>query len=259
MLNKPLFPDFPFLTLLTHPNSHKVEYFTKYVLHYINIFKQKGLNNLMEDTEQIIHIDVHEDKKVYKAFDKKKVKYEIKALPVGDIVFNNLCIERKEVSDFYGSVLSQRIYKQALNMTKNYKYNYIIIVGDYKAMYYNKYMRFNNHLFLGAIVSLFLRYGVRVIQCKNNNELVFLTENLIKKLEDNTDQVNAVRIQYNSEEDVKLNILASIPGISIKRASQILDDFDVNIAFTPKHDKQAISELTGFGKKICEEIEKYEL
>lgn len=207
----------------------------------------------------MIYIDNREDAKVYKAFDKKQVEYKIEQLPVGDIVYKNLCIERKEISDFYSSVLSKRIFTQSLNMNKNFKNNYIIIVGDIKTMFYNKYMKFNQNIFYAAIASLSCRpeYNIKIIQVKNNNDLVYMTQKLIEKIEDDSSPEHVLRIKHNNTDDVKLNFLASIPGLSIGRADLILKEFDVKLIFNSKNNLKEIKEIKGFGTKLCNEVDKY--
>ncbi len=207
----------------------------------------------------MLKIDVHEDKKILKAFDKKDIEYEVKGLPIGDIVYNNICIERKTPQDFYGSILSQRIFLQSLNMQKNYKHNFIIIVGDYNALRYSRYIKFfNSNIFWGAITSLITKYHMQVVMCKNNAELVYITKKIIEKLDDGTAPEEVLRISRNDPTTVKTSMLACIPGVSVVRADSILKHFDITINLTPKtSDITNISQIKGLGLKTCSEVDKY--
>lgn len=105
-----------------------------------------------------------------------------KRLKVGDYVWKDLCIERKEITDFCGSLVDGRIVQQVENM-KKYKYRFVIIVGCLK----DRKSEVHDHCVLGKIASLIVKHGINVLMCEDEFQFCYLLKCLVdryKEVED---------------------------------------------------------------------------
>lgn len=97
-----------------------------------------------------------------------QVETEIKELPVGDFQYGTLIIERKEINDFYSSIVEQRMTIQKMKMVMAIEQGftpYVLIHGSMGSV------RFNNltkRSYCGMIASL-NEYGVHTIHLENSN------------------------------------------------------------------------------------------
>lgn len=170
-----------------------------------------------------LKVDVHEEKLI-PILDKQAIDYEIVHLEVGDIVYNDLCFERKTMLDFMGSIQSNRIFEQAQNMTANYPHSFIIISGRL-ADGYARLKFFNENVVFGAIASLQMRYGVNVLRCETDRELVKQVLKFCQKSDGDT-SIHAKRLAI-SDADVRVAMVSCIPKVGRKRAQLLLEHFSL--------------------------------
>ena len=110
-----------------------------------------------------ITIDSREQSRIDSAtqyYEKQGHTVTVTELPIGDYLFDNqVCFEYKTIPDFITSIQDGRVFNQAINMTENYDYHYIIIQGDEhtrsRSIGMSKnYIPVNITQYLGAIASL---------------------------------------------------------------------------------------------------------
>ena len=110
-----------------------------------------------------ITIDSREQSRIESAtqyYEKQGHTVTVTELPIGDYLFDNqVCFEYKTIPDFITSIQDGRVFNQAINMTENYDYHYIIIQGDEhtrsRSIGMSKnYIPVNITQYLGAIASL---------------------------------------------------------------------------------------------------------
>ncbi|MBR9704351.1 hypothetical protein GOV12_02990, partial [Candidatus Pacearchaeota archaeon] len=96
-----------------------------------NIFS-KNKKNKIKNKSKII-IDIHEKNSLVPAelINNPNLEIIFKHLLVGDYLINNIIIERKEINDFYSSLISKRLDKQIINL-KKIKNKLILIEGEIK-------------------------------------------------------------------------------------------------------------------------------
>jgi ERCC4-type nuclease len=94
----------------------------------------------------------------------------MRALPVGDIQFENIIIERKEANDFCSSVCSTRLWEQAYKMKENKDYTFIIIIsGGWDTLWKDSID--NIPALEGAIVQLYA-WNIPVLRVDDDEKLV---------------------------------------------------------------------------------------
>lgn len=194
---------------------------------------------------QIIYIDSAEPKKTADWFrentDFKVIK---KTLPVGDILSENICIERKTTTDLAGSI-KERIWRQAANM-QQYKHKYLLISGDFEKIS-------NPKSVLGSIASLSVRYGLQICWIPNDTDLFYLASRLIVKHADGKEMQTEFHKKVRKSTD-GLSVLMGLPGISEKKARQLLDSYGSahTVIDIFVRDPGSIAGLSGFGVKSVE-------
>ena len=110
-----------------------------------------------------ITIDTREQNRIETAtqyYESQGHTVTIKELPIGDYLFQDKVVfEYKTIPDFITSIQDGRVFNQAINMSENYDYHYIIIQGDEHTRSRSigmsrNYRPVNITQYLGAIASL---------------------------------------------------------------------------------------------------------
>jgi ERCC4-type nuclease len=143
-------------------------------------------------------------------------------LEVGDIVCGNVCIERKEASDFVGSILDGRLKEQAMRMYANYEHRYIIIEGDVFATKSN----INHNAIIGKMTSLCAKYGIYLINVNSPRHTVYTCYSIVAKIfaENKLDFINFNKsVRRLNDIDIVVAMLLQIPGLGLDRAKKIAE------------------------------------
>jgi len=189
--------------------------------------------------------------------EKKLQKYfpdaEIVNLPVGDLVYREVCIERKAIGDFISSIIDRRLFNQAINMRENYNYPFILVEGDLKQisqhLFFTKSRIKISHV-IGATCSLLTKHQVPVIFCSGTKYMVDIIKKIIEKYDQNDDKKIIVK-PTKRDVDPRMQVLMSIKGIGVEKASKILKFYgsigNINMESIPervsKKDIQRILEV----------------
>ncbi len=155
----------------------------------------------------------------------------IKNLPIGDIVENGYCIERKSAQDFLSSILDHRIFNQAINMKNNYPGKCVIIVeSDLKSLpneiYFGHIPNITIEGVRGAVASLYTKYQVPVLFASTRNGFVEMVNKLLEKNNECGEELTIIEpVISKRKSDPKLQILMQIPKIGSGKAKKILDHY----------------------------------
>lgn len=106
------------------------------------------------------------------------VECVIQRLKVGDYITDKVCIERKTIDDFCGSILDGRIEHQVEEMKKNFKYNFVLISGRVS----DRTSKIDEHCVLGKITSLIVKHGVNVICVDNDEQMAYVIKSILEKI-----------------------------------------------------------------------------
>jgi len=193
------------------------------------------------------------------------IPYEKKWIEVGDYVYDDVCFEAKSSIDFLGSVLSKRIWTQIDNMDRHYKTNVVIIYGTIEeaisAVTDNSYSKlpiasrkimFNNK-FLGAIGRITLDTDVKAFWVPTEREAALIITSVCKMKPIDRDVIRPQVIKRISTDDLRIDVLTSIKGISVKKAKALLKKFGsiAEIAHTPANE---INSIDGIGPTIASRV-----
>jgi ERCC4-type nuclease len=194
------------------------------------------------------------------------IPYEFKWLEIGDYVLHvepSICFEAKSIQDFLNSIRNKRMFNQISNMEDAYDKNIILIHGPLEdAVKYLENVEYNNirwknklkGMICGAIASINLHTTSKclwvpsvdeaahivIASCTQVNKPLILTKQLPKK---------------TRSEDVRVDVLVGIDGVSEKKARDLLKMFG-SIEEISSISIEDIIKIKGIGKVTAGNIIK---
>jgi len=193
---------------------------------------------------------------------------DIKPLDVCDyVVSDRVGIERKDASDFIGSMKDGRVFSQAKGMAEIYEKPVIILEGAMKKALKRSRMRQSS--IYGALSSLALDYGVNIIPTDDPASTAILLHRMAYReqvKESRTIQLRSVDRSLPMHQQQQY-LLSGLPQIGVTLAEELLNTFEtpykVIMAFAEAEVKTSASgktkrllgplkEVKGVGPKIVE-------
>jgi len=178
------------------------------------------------------------------------VEIKLEQLPVADYIISETSgIERKASQDFTDSIKDGRLFKELLELKKNFEQPILILEGDLFTS------SINERALYGAISSIILNLGINVYRTADTNETSLFIYHLAKKAQFTSKGDFKIRFEKKPFEDSELLefIVAGIPGINALRAKNLLLEFkSLQEIFNAEIDELLKTEK--IGKKIAEEI-----
>ncbi|RZD54438.1 MAG: hypothetical protein CXT67_00045 [Methanobacteriota archaeon] len=156
--------------------------------------------------------------------EKEGLRVDRKPLIVGDYLLGAACVEAKSVSDFLQSCDSGHLWKQLDNMDANYERFFLLIHGSisqYVKMVKTSYSRTQNK-FMGLIARIMADFDCQVIFTPNVSEAALFVVKLHNKLHKPASLHGAQAIRRVSTNDVRKDVLLTIPGVGNIMAERLL-------------------------------------
>jgi len=187
----------------------------------------------------IVTVDSREKDRKERAIDfytNKGHEAQVEMLDVGDYLFDNSVVfEYKEISDFMSSIKNNSVFNEAANQSLEYKYHYVIIVGDVRDYlnhnwaYYPTRKQWRNRYDKFLATNLLMYYGairrLRVFTCPveiigEENAFQEMLLQAIKCLDGKSKYYSNVTRQVESQDPVDV-LLCATKNISVKKANAI--------------------------------------
>ena len=197
---------------------------------------------------------------------------EIKPLDVCDfVVSDRVGVERKNVSDFLGSMKDGRLFSQARDMAEIYEKPVIILEGQMKKAL--KRSRMKPSSIYGAMSSLALDYAVNIIPTDDPESTAVLLHRLCYReqaKEERTIQLRSINRSLPLHQQ-QVFLLSGLPQIGTTLAEDLLNTFEtpykvlVRFAEAEVHTsssgktkrlKGPLSDIRGVGPKIVESAQQ---
>ena len=195
------------------------------------------------------------------------IKTEKKWLEIGDYVFDDVCFEAKSVVDFIGSVMSKRIWTQIDNMDRYYKTNVVIIYGSLSEGINNimensqsklppsaRAVMLNNK-FLGAIGRITLDTDCKAFWVPTEKEASLIITAICKMKPIEREVIRPEVFKRITTDDLRLDLLTSIKGVSIKKAKELIKEFG-SIMEIGEQRPHELTIIDGIGTVVAERIIK---
>ena len=193
------------------------------------------------------------------------IKTEKKWLEIGDYVFDDVCFEAKSTTDFLGSVMSKRIWTQIDNMDRHYKTNVVIIYGTLEEAIYNvkRHGKSNiqeparsimlNNKFLGGIGRITLDTDVKAFWVPTEEEASLIITAICKMKPIQRDVIRPEVFKRVTTDDLRLDVLTSIKGVSIKKAKLLIKEYG-SVMEIGEQTEEELQYLEGVGQVLASRI-----
>jgi ERCC4-type nuclease len=215
----------------------------------------KAIDGILEE----IKLDCREPEEIKTIFrqafysdyrqEKRPLKVSVDQLDVGDVQYDGVVIERKEIQDFIASMCDGRLFAQAEQMTKFPK-KFLIIVGelsDYKG-------KVKPTQYLGAMASVMARYGISFAFVRNNEEFLYLTIKILQKATDGK-SLHKVYIEKPSEPPSLKAVVSAIPLVGPERAEKIVEIYPTALRLCQATEEE-LQEVVGIGDVVSKNIKE---
>ncbi|MEM3791221.1 MAG: ERCC4 domain-containing protein [Candidatus Micrarchaeaceae archaeon] len=202
----------------------------------------------MKDARVRIIVDTREKNlELIEYLDKLGLEISFAALPVGDyIISERVCIERKTSRDFENGIMSNRLFEQLHNLSQDYERPILIIEGNEFSL--------KENVIKGAILSIFLDYGIQVIQTTDYEDTASVIFKLAEReqKEEILPRIRGTKRAFTKEE-WQLFVVSSLPGIGPKLAKRLIERFG-SIKNIVNATAEEIMEVDKIGIKKAKEI-----
>ena len=186
---------------------------------------------------------------------KLNVRVYFSKLSVGDYVLSpEVAVERKSVPDLISSIYDSRIFHQASRIASAYAKPYLLIEGDSKEV---ERLTRNLKSYYGAIASVTLAYGLRVLFTANKTETAVAISELLRNVRARPvpHQMSETPPKSKSFSQQQVYLISSLPGVGRKLAERLLRKYG-----TPRRvmslTQGELSMTPGIGWKRAEKIKR---
>ncbi len=173
------------------------------------------------------------------------VDVRIAMLSVGDyIVSDRVAIERKAMPDFERSIITGRLFEQAARLKEHYATPILILEGD------RKRSRLDGRAIAGAIASLYIEYGVQVMQTLGPADTAETIASLARHEQRTERRAPSLKggAKAYTDRQHQLRIIGNLPGVGPKLAEALLSHFG-SIDRIVSADASALRLVQGIGPK----------
>ena len=210
----------------------------------------------------LIQIDSREKERVKSAteyYTQQGLDVEVCELEIGDYLFDNkVCFEFKTIPDFVASIQDGRVFTQAINMTENYDYCFVIIQGDdhsrAKALAMSRHYHEVSYFgYLGAIASLNRYCTVIESYSPFINEAYYRMLIQAKKCLQNKPIVK--KFPKKNKNPIMNFLLYCIYGVSTVKATEIINTYHIeSLADLKRLSLEDLMMVEGVGKETAQNI-----
>ncbi|RLE85639.1 MAG: hypothetical protein DRJ41_00835 [Thermoprotei archaeon] len=184
------------------------------------------------------------------------ISVNIDRLEVGDyIISKEICIERKTVNDLINSIIDKRLFEQSRHLVLAFEKVYLIVEGDID--YTLRYRKIDLRQIYGALASV-SELGIRLMFTKDPRQTATFLYVLHKRMKKSVRRYlppTKIKVMKDSKSLplVQLNLIASLPGISVELAEKILRHFKTPRKFF-RASSFELKSVEGLGDKRVKKI-----
>ena len=208
----------------------------------------------MENDFPVVYADSREgNSKVIRHLTEMEMDVKVQSMAVADYqVSDEVAIERKTAKDFVDSIIDKRLFKQARELSEEFKKPILILEGDdlYGGMV-------NANAIRGSIASIALDFGISIIPTRNAQD----TAAMIKRIAIREQNGERTPVQVRTDKkpvsllEQQLFIVESLPNIGPVNAKNLLEHFG-SVANIINASEKELQEVEGIGNKTAENIKK---
>ena len=182
-----------------------------------------------------------------------EIDVKVRSMAVADYqVSDEVAIERKTAKDFVDSIVDKRLFKQAKELSEEFKHPILILEGD------DLYTGFiNPNAIRGSMASIAIDFGISIIPTRNAQD----TAAMIKRIavREQTGERTPIQIRTDKKPvslmEQQLFIIESLPNIGPVNAKNLLKHFG-SVDKVLNASESQLQEVEGIGKKTAHDIRK---
>ncbi|MEE1129385.1 MAG: DEAD/DEAH box helicase [Methanobrevibacter sp.] len=207
-----------------------------------------------ENNFPVVYADSREgNSKVIRHLTEMEIDVKVQSMAVADYqVSDEVAIERKTAKDFVDSIIDKRLFKQARELSEEFKKPLLILEGDdlYAGMV-------NANAIRGSLASIAIDFGISIIPTRNAQD----TAAMIKRIAVREQNGERTPVQIRTDKkpvsllEQQLFIVESLPNIGPVNAKALLEHFGTVGNIINASEKE-LQEVEGIGKKTAENIRK---
>ena len=208
----------------------------------------------VEKTQPVVYADSREgNSKVIRHLTEMEIDVKVNPMAVGDYqVSDEVIIERKTAKDFVESIIDKRLFKQARELSEEFKRPILILEGDdiYNGMIHPNAVR-------GTIAAIAIDFGISIIPTRNSED----TAAMIKRIavREQTGEKTPIQIRTDKKPvslwEQQLFIIESLPNIGPVNAKNLLQHFG-SVEKVINASESELQEVEGIGQKTAKSIRK---
>jgi ERCC4-type nuclease len=198
---------------------------------------------------------------VMRKAEKAGLSVERKSLLVGDYLLGEACVEAKSLDDFFMSRNKGHLWKQLDNMDANYPRFFLVIHGEiskYVAMAKRNenrkqrvsYTSVQNEL-IGTIARIKADFDCQVFYTEQQSLAALFIVKLHNKLHTPASRHGAKALKRVSTNDVRLDMLMTIPGVGRELGEKLLEQCD---SLEEMRYEESMRGIKGLGKVLKRRI-----
>ena len=149
---------------------------------------------------------------------------EVKKLEAGDYVIGDALVERKEISDFFNTLHSGRLWDQLYNMKLSGMRCFLVIVGNYPSGHKLQITKkqLEQQIKRLSLVA-FKSFDVLFTKTETEEQFIEFLKWLYERC--NTESYMPMPRKFEKIEDMKIAMLGAVGGIGAKLASELAGKF----------------------------------
>jgi Fanconi anemia group M protein len=208
----------------------------------------------VEKSKTVVFADSREgNSKVIRHLSEMEMDVKVRSMAVGDYqVSDEVVIERKTAKDFVDSIIDKRLFKQARELSEEFKRPILILEGDdiYNGMIHPNAVR-------GTIAAIAIDFGISIIPTRNSED----TAAMIKRIavREQTGEKTPIQIRTDKKPvslwEQQLFIVESLPNIGPVNAKNLLQHFG-SVEKVLNASESELQEVDGIGEKTAKNIRK---
>lgn len=208
----------------------------------------------IESDKPVVYADSREgNSKVIRHLTEMEIDVKVRSMAVGDYqVSDDVVIERKTAKDFVDSIIDKRLFKQARELSEEFKRPLLILEGDdiYNGMIHPNAVR-------GTLAAIAIDFGISIIPTRNSQD----TAAMIKRIAVREQNGEKTHIQIRTDKkpvslwEQQLFIIESLPNIGPVNAKNLLQHFG-SVEKVISASENELQEVEGIGKKTAKNIRK---
>jgi len=177
---------------------------------------------------------------------------DFKTAPVGDyIISDRVCVERKTVSDFEGSIISGRLFDQLERLKETYELPIVVLEGDRETF------RLKHNVINGTMIAIYIDYGIPMLLSDDPTNTAEIIAMIAKREQSGSKREPSLKgtARAYTNNQFQEYMVGNLPGVGPKLAKSLLKHFG-SVRAIANADIKELMEVEKIGKIKAQSIHR---